>query len=69
MNEEKIKQILEREIKRHTDEIERHRELFEKRRSKKEKNKSIKHFHKRFQTIKIADKLGYRVCPCCGRLE
>lgn len=69
MNPEKLKQILETEIKRHTEEIKKHKELFKLRGSKKEKFKIHKHFHKRFQTKNIAKQLGYEFYECCGRVK
>ena len=68
METQKIKQIFEREIKRHSKEIDRHREMYEIRNSKQQLKKMQKHFHKRFQTILLAKNLGFTFCECCGTL-
>ena len=67
---EKLKQILQNEIKRHSREIERHLELSDSRGgSKKQKRKARKHCHKRDQVILIAEKMEFDFCECCGRLR
>ena len=68
MDKQTIKKILEREIERHTDEITEHKNKYIKSNSKKQREKMDKHFHKRFQTILIAKKLGFTFCECCGTL-
>jgi len=68
MDKQLIKKILEREINRHTDEITEHKNKYIKTNSKKQKEKMDKHFHKRFQTILIAKKLGFTFCEGCGGL-
>ena len=69
MDNYKLKDIIKKEIKFHTKEIERHKHLAEIRNSKNQKSKITKHFHKRFQTIKIAKLLGFEYCEQCGSLE
>ena len=66
---EQIRNILQNEIKYHSKEMTKHYELSVSRLSKKEARKVRKHFHKRFQTIKIANKLGFKLCECCGSLK
>ena len=68
MDKQKLKQIFEREIKRHTNEIAEHKKNYELRGSKQQKEKMIKHFHKRFQTVLLAKQLGFEFCGCCGTL-
>jgi len=69
MDKQQLKNILEKEIKFHSEEIKEHKRLAELRISKKQKLKAIKHYHKRFQTIKIAKALGFKFCEWCGGLE
>ncbi len=66
---EQIRNILQNEIKYHSEEMTKHYELSISRPSKKEARKVRKHFHKRFQTIKIANKLGLKLCKYCGSLK
>jgi len=68
MDKQKVKQIFEREIERHSKEIERHKEMYEIRNSKKQLKKMQKHFHKKFQTILLAKEMGFNFCECCGSL-
>ncbi len=63
----KIKNILEKEIKKHQS-----KEILYKKTEdqfKSHKLKRIKHMHKRHKTINIAKKLGFRFCECCGGLK
>lgn len=69
MNKEKIKQILQQEIKFHNKEMEKHDGLYKKRKSKRQKEKFMKHLHKRYQTVNIAKKMGFEYCSCCGCLR
>ncbi len=69
MDKQQIKNILEKEIKFHSREIGEHKRLAEIRISKTQKLKAIKHFHKKFQTIKIAKELGFEFCEKCGGLR
>jgi len=69
MNEEKIKQILQKEINYHNNEINKHSDIFIIKGSKKQKRKMRKHFHKRYQTVKIANMLGFKYCSNCGSLK
>ena len=64
-----MKQILQREIKYHNKGMEEHSKLFKKTRSKKQKEKVKKHFHKKYQTIKIAKLIGFEYCSNCGSLK
>jgi len=66
---EQIRNLLQKEINYHSKEIEKHFKLKELRQSKKEKRKAIKHLDKKSQTIKIANKLGFKLCECCGGLR
>jgi excinuclease UvrABC helicase subunit UvrB len=62
-----IKDILQKEFERHTQEMTQHRKQFEENKSKKQKDKMIKHLHKRFEVGYIAKQLGFKVCEC-GRI-
>jgi hypothetical protein len=66
-----IKQILDQEIRFHTDEISRHAKIRDSKKyeSKRQRTKILKHMHKRNQTIKIAEKLGLKVCDCLKLLK
>ena len=64
-----IKQILQEEINYHNKEFGKHKELAQKTGSKNQKQKALKHYHKRFQTVKIARELGFNFCSCCGNLK
>ena len=68
MNEQKIKEIFEREIKRHIEGIKEHKELV-RNKSKKQRDKQMKHFHKLFQTKLLAEQIGLKFCDCCGVLR
>lgn len=65
----KLKEILEQEIKYHRLGEKQHYTLAKARNSKLEMKKHIKHKHKLFQTIKIAKLLGFEFCECCGGLR
>ena len=69
MENQQIKNILEKEIRRHTKEIKEHKRLFEMRNSKEQRRKITKHFHKLFQTKLLANQLGFKFCECCGALK
>lgn len=69
MENQKIKNIFEKEIKRHTEEIEKHKELAGMTHSKKQTIKVEKHFHKLFQTKLLAKQLGLEFCEYCGALR
>ena len=68
MDSKKLKEIFEREIKRHIEGIEEHKKLA-KNGSKKQKRKQMKHFHKLYQTKLLAEQLGLNFCECCGGLR
>ncbi len=53
----------------HKRERAKHSHLAEENGSKKQKEKARKHFHKKYQTIKIANLLGFEVCEECGGLR
>lgn len=61
--------ILEKEINFHAKEIITHKHLAEIRISKTQKLKATKHFHKKFQTIKIANLLNFYYCEHCRSLR
>ena len=65
----KIKEILENEHKFHKEEVTNHTELANKTASETQRKKAIKHMHKSYQTVNIAEKLGFTFCECCGRLK
>ena len=69
MDNQKIKQIFESEIKRHSEGIKEHKELGEKTGSKRQWDKMMKHIHKLFQTKLLAKELGFNFCECCGRIK
>ena len=64
-----LKDTLEEEIRLHRLEQEKHYNLAKDRQSITEMKKHIKHKHKLFQTIKIAKKLDFVFCECCGGLR
>ena len=66
---DKIKQILQQEINYHQEEMIKHRQQEDLTGSIKQKQKKRKHFHKKYQTIKIAKELGYDFCQECGSLK
>lgn len=62
-----LKNILEKEIKKHYN-----KEILYKKTEDKFKShmlKRFKHMHKRHKTINIAEKLGFTFCGCCGGLK
>ena len=63
------KEILQEEINFHSSEIKIHRANAEINNSKKQKEKVMKHKYKKQEVIKIANKLGFKVCECCGNLR
>jgi len=67
MNKQNIKNILEKEIRRHYDKEQSYRLL--NKGCKGHKLKITKHLHKRHQTIKLAKSLGFGYCECCGNLK
>ena len=69
MDNQKIRNIFEIEIKRHIEELVEHKRLAEQNKSKAQKNKATKHFHKLFQTKLLAKQLGLNFCECCGTLR
>lgn len=69
MDSQRLKKILEREIEFHTEELNEHIKLADLRKSKTQRRKAVKHFHKRFQTIKIAKALGFTLCEHCWSLK
>ena len=69
MNNQKLKNIFEKEIRRHTKEIKEHKELAKNTKSKQQQRKADKHFHKLFQTKLLAKQLGLDFCECCGALR
>jgi len=65
-----VKRILEDEIERHNSEITKHKAMdYIRDGSKRQREKATKHFHKKFQTIKIAKSMGFEFCECCGNLN
>ena len=68
LEEDTIKDILQREFTRHTQEMEQHERQFEENKSKKQKDKYVKHMHKRYQTGCIAKLMGFNICEHCGRI-
>ncbi len=69
MDKTNLKLILQEEINHHNKEREKHLELWKQTKSKRQRRKALKHFHKKFQTIKIAQELGFEFCPMCGGLR
>lgn len=69
MDDSTLKTILEKEIDFHSKEAKEHSRLARIRNSKTQNKKCVKHMHKQHQTIKIAEKLGFIFCKCCGGLR
>jgi len=69
MNNEQIKQILEKEMTRLDKEIKEHFRLYQKKFSNNQKTKWLSHSTKKCQTIKIAKCLGFEYCKSCGGLK
>lgn len=69
MNNQRIIQVIEREIREHRYEIKRHSEIYSKTKSRRQKEKIVKHHHKLFQTKLIAKALGLKICECCGKIS
>jgi len=69
MDIKKVKQLFEREIKRHTEEIAEHKRLAEIRGCKIQRLKATKHFHKLFQTKLLAKELSFEICEYCGKIK
>ena len=67
MDRGNLKRIFEKEIQRHYEKS----ELYKKTQDifKSHKEKRIKHMHKKHQTIKLAENLGFGYCKCCGNLK
>lgn len=63
MDNQTLKNILEKEIKRH------HNRETSYRNCNRSKKKIIKHMHKKHKVIDIAAKLGFTFCECCGGLK
>jgi hypothetical protein len=59
--EEIIKSILQKEYDRHNSELKRHWNIFDNTKSNRQKARLIKHFHKRFQTERIAELLNIKL--------
>ncbi len=67
MDNQALKNILEKEIKKHYSKEMLYKKSEEK--YKSHKLKRLKHMHKRHKTIDIAEKLGFTSCECCGGIK
>lgn len=67
MNNQEIKNMLEKEIKKHYSKEMLYKKTEDK--FKSHMSKRLKHMHKRHKTINIAEKLGFIFCECCGGLR
>lgn len=67
MERQQIKNILEKEIKKHESKIMLYKKTKDNFNS--HKLKYFKHMHKRHKTIDIAEKLGFIFCGECGGLR
>lgn len=66
---QKIKETIEKEIRRNIKEIELHKFNYDCNKCKKQKEKMQKHIYYNIALIKIAKELGFRVCNECGGLK
>jgi len=67
MDNQKLKQILEKEYNHHLNKLEEYQKYGYS--TETNKKKKVKHMHKLHQVQKIINELGFTICKCCGRLK